>query len=220
MSTSNASDESPRNQLTADIMDLSPSDIADRKSVRTTFRMTQQAYEALSSLARLQGISLKETIHFVANVAEALLKGDAPDDANEMIQALFDALRKPPQGPTKRRSQVASRGALRRLNAAAETHHVPRDRVLEVMLLVVRQAVENECEAMNEKLRKAQEIVRDAQSHCENAETKLRRLLPKNHAVVNRMGFAVIDCMNLEEAIKTELQGGSPVDPQDSSQTE
>lgn len=219
MDRPNDSDESPREPVNADLLGLSPSDIADSRSVRTTFRMTEQAYEALSWLARYHGISRKETIHRMAKLPEIFLKDEGPDGRNEVTKALFEDLRKPPQVPTKRRSQVATRGALRRLKAAAETHHVPRDRVLEVMLLFFKGVLEEVSKEWKEKLRKAEDIVGDALCQCEEAEAKLGELLPDNHPVTNRMGIVSVVCSNLAAAIQTELEGGSPVDFDDFSQT-
>ncbi len=191
---------------------LPDSDLLPRreaKSVRTTITISPGTLDSMQWLIDTHGIKPKE-------VLDAILGNE---DLVKIILQATDEAKPVETNKTIRKSIVLSSPALRKLNELAKKHGKPRDSLISMAIKLMKVLVEKYNAERPEKHKQALDIVGKAWSHIEAVEKELVSLLGENDPIVIRWGFVDVLIMNLYSAIESELADGTPIDPDDFSQS-
>lgn len=206
-----------------------PTDLRDRQSVRTTFKISQDSVETIGILAKHHGVSFKEIFDNLSTqfLKERFLKKLANKEELEqapLLQQLAHIAEKymaqkgdqyaDRQKGLVRKSQVVSRGALRTLNEVSKEYQIPRDLLVDWSLVIMRDKFEKDIKATREKYQEAYEIIAELNSHASNAVEKLWELLDPDDPILERFASVGAVLEDLHSAIKSNLDNGTPIGPE------
>jgi hypothetical protein len=208
-------------------------DLKDRESVRTTFKISTLSAETIKVLAKHHGIRFKEVFD---NLCAQFLKErlmEKISDKSELDQApLLQQLaylveqqiaQKPDQYNEQkkdlvRKSQVVSRGALRTLNEVSKEYKIPRDLLVDWSLAIMRTRFDDDIETTQEQYEQAEEMIAGFIATGNRLYDDLDDLLEANDPLLARFDYPMIMLDNLLLAIKAYLKDGTPIDPDDFGQ--
>ena len=180
------------------------------QSVRTTFRLSKKADEALDSLGKTTKTTIKELL---GNFAKGILTEKAWEDA------IVDAAKNVDLGQDSvRKTFVISKAALTLINTTAKKRSVPRDALVESLIVLADQLVNTARKLQPEKHKKAQKIIGGFWDRTNEVEAELKELLGEDDPVYVRFTFVATILMNLSLAIDAEIEKGIPVNPDDIGQ--
>lgn len=198
----------PRVQLLGKLLEQHPEnykflmDASWKQSVRTTFKLSPEAYAAKDWLSSHWSITHKELVH---NICVNLFD---LDDLREQF------------GPVEtsepvRKTQLITEGARQILERFAEEHERSRDEVLNDLLVLLREREEQKLTELHENYEKAIEIVKTAEESLQSASDQLEKLLGSKDPVVSRFDLNLLNCDNLKSGISRNLRDGTPIHPTD-----
>jgi hypothetical protein len=166
------------------------SDITDRllrkKSVRTTFNLTEGAFEMLDSLSEYLEVSQKDLLGGAVESLEAILE----EDGEEAIASAAEARK---QHETMRKTVVLTQHTLDRFRKLARETSAPRDHLVELgirSLEVVRKT-------QLSRERKAQAMIVDFIGQATELEKELEELLSDNHWAYKEFTLAITQIMEI-----------------------
>ncbi len=204
-----------------------PADLADRQSVRTTFRFSKAGSEALKSLAKHHGVTFKDVF---GNLCATILADKYAQDTEKASSPPKDSLlykvaRVAKKEDTKttdhlvRKTQVISRGALRVLKEISKEYQIPRDLLVDWSLIVIRELVKEATQKREKTYKEALRVIPVLTSKADTVADNLRDILQLDDPIIARFGLVVTILNNLCSAIESNLEKGTLIDPDDMSQT-
>lgn len=195
-----------------EILKTYQADLSDKQSVRTTFRLSQKAYDDIVWLADHHDITLKDAFDVICSQLESLQGSDsfierlAQSIQSDDSSIVNDAIRK---------THVITKKSLRILDELSKKYQISRDALAEMSIRMYRFIVESSIQKTRENHEKALKIISEFDSHAQDIEYQLKKLLGDDDPVYHRFGFITILTMNLQTAIEHELRDGTPIDPDD-----
>jgi hypothetical protein len=187
---------------------LSPINLEDKRSVRTTFKLSKQGSEALEAISKDNNISFKETIDMLC---QKFLTIDVISRMRKIDVKRELAVRK---------TYVISKGSLRTLNQISQKNGISRDSLLDwtlVMFEIMQTAVIGKIKKGHEE---ALKIVDQCRSALSAYEKKLKGVLTiPEDPILNRFGLVLVVLDNLQMAIEANLKENKGIDPEDMSQS-
>lgn len=119
-----------------------------------------------------------------------------------------------------RKTLVISKESLGRLNKISKTFNIPRDLLVETLVRNVESGLKRSMEEKKKQHKKALEIIHNKfWSKAEEIEGELKEFLKDDDPILERFGIVIVIIMNLCSAIENELKEGTPIDPDDFSQS-
>lgn len=182
------------------------------QSVRTTFRLTEEGSEALNRLAENHKIKPKLLIQLCAAI-------DTRDSKPKEGTLIYSVLKSAKDitfsdlDRSVRKTLVVSKESLGRLNKISKTFNIPRDLLVETLALNVESGLKRSMEEQKKQHKKALEIINKFWSKAEEIEKELKEFLKDDDPILERFGIAIVIIMNLCSAIESELEEGTPIDP-------
>ena len=189
---------------------LSQTTLRDKQSVRTTFKLHSKTLGDMAWLAKYNGVSQKVVIDF------------AVKHLSEYLEEIYPALLKKIKKDIKKKpieliskTQVISRQSQNILNNLSKELQIPRDKLVEETINILKMFSDTE----RKDHEKALQYIEDAFDHLAKTEKKINKFLKEEDPV--RIRFRILTSLvnNLHTAILTELSDGTPVDPDDYSQS-
>lgn len=189
---------------------LSLAGVEGMQSVRTTFRLSKKADEALDSLGTATKTTIKELL---GNFAKGILTEKVWEDI------IVDSAKNVDLGQNSvRKTFVISKTALTLINTTAKKRGVPRDALVESLIVLADQLVSSARKLQPEKHKTAQSVIGDFWDKANEVEAELKELLGEDDPVYVRFSFVGTILMNLSMAIDAEIEKGIPVNPDDIGQ--
>jgi hypothetical protein len=173
-------------------------DLSDRESVRTTFRFTKEANEALGLLSDRHGVPMKDVLHFALDVLHSALKQVLNDDKKLKI--------KKDNEETIRRTVVITKKTLIYLNKLSKQYNVSRDDLINKAIIFTKGYTYFADESTIEVYREAFDLIDKFYLEAQGVESKLKELLGDDNLIVSEMELAVSGIMTpfikIKEAFK------------------
>jgi hypothetical protein len=184
------------------------SNFSDRQSVRTTFRLSKEANEALGWLARQQKVTMKDVLDASLEILGKLLSFQ--DFSPEVIFGIWGIGIPDSNEPRViRKTLVLTRGTLKRLKFLSEKLSIPRDVLIDKAILYSKKQISDHEEDTKEKHRNVLEPL----SSIETDIVNVMMLLDEGDPINSQLGYIVHEIANLCQAIEDELEKGIPIDP-------
>ena len=190
---------------------LSLDGLESMQSVRTTFRFSKRAEEALDRLRKATKITTKEMLDKFARLVlkdktltAILVETAATVDASKDLGA--------------RKTWVISKAALTLISITAQAERLSRDALAECLVLFADELIKTAKHQQPENHKKAKEVIGDFWRQADQIEDQLGNLLGEDDPIYMRFGFVGTILMNLSMAIDAEIEKGTPVDADDMSQ--
>jgi len=177
-----------------------PAHIKERQSVRTTVKLSPDAFDALSWLSDYWGLPQKEIIDFALQEVEQLLASQDSAKVVEIAKAQLNS-------ESKRKTLVMSQNSRERLNRLADSYDAPRDDWLALGISLVKILTEKRIEKHERVLGKIQAYLEEGRK----LEGEIRNVVGSNDPVYEGFGLAVTSLMNLVHEIEAEIEGGDPI---------
>lgn len=177
--------------------------------VRIKFQMNESAFSDLKWLADYFHVSQKELLDDITGNESFL------HDMAKAASKIDDI----PRSKLPRKTKVISKGSMTNLKQAAEKYGVPRDLIVELLILWLSNSIREGMKSKKDDRTSAHGIVNELCSTIEEYEDNLKTLLGEDDPIVSRMGILAIMAMNLSYAIESELKHEIPIDPSDYSQS-
>jgi hypothetical protein len=195
------------------IMKAVKGDIADKVS-RTTFRITQEANEALDWLTEHYGTTLKSLIDIlcVSIPGDRIMELGGNTFLSSVVKHAKDTDFKK-LNRSVRRTMVVSHKSLKVLNGVAKSAQIPRDILVDKGVLLLKGVVEFGKEEEKKKHEKAFEIINEFYESADDLSRRLLEMLGDEDPIVQRFGYVTVLIDNLHSAIRAELNKGEPIDP-------
>ncbi|MFZ0945611.1 MAG: hypothetical protein WAN54_17060, partial [Syntrophobacteraceae bacterium] len=179
----------------------------EKKSVRATFKLSQEATEMLTALTESKGESMKEffdTLCFRLLFWEEALESNDPmlaklneHDKKAEIEKLQRQVRK---------TYVISKTAREKLARFAEKYKLSRDAFVEHAVRFENESITKRAEEKRRTHTRAFEIVQSSSTALENALEELKGILEEGDPIRGRFLSVCIVLDNLCQAIEQELQ--------------
>lgn len=182
----------------------------DRQSVRTTFRLSKEANEALGWLAKQQKVTMKDVLHTSLEGWGEALRLLSSVKSPETLGREFPGINEVRE---IRKTLVLTRGTLKRLKILSEKYSIPRDILIDQAIMDSKEQITRDREETRRKHQEALELIANLESEASNVEMSLMMILDEEDPIRNHLGSAVNTIMNLHQAIKDELEKGITIDP-------
>lgn len=193
---------------------LSLDGLESGQSVRTTFRFSEKAEDALDRLSKTTKVTKKDILD---RFARLVLKDDALT-AMLIKEAKEAATVTVGQDLGDRKTWVLTKAALTLIKSTAQKTGMSRDALAESLVLFADALIKAANQQRPKKHKEAQKVIENFQRHAEQIEDQLGELLGEDDPIYMRFGFVVTILMNLSMAIEAEMEKGTPIDPDDMSQ--
>jgi hypothetical protein len=213
-------------------LDMRPGDLSDRQSVRTTFRFSKQAHEALVWLSERYAVPMKDVLHFSLEQLRKIgepnpsegSSNELPEQDELIISLKIGARLSEPESAGKilsnhvsgvnidkghnetvRRTVVITRKTLKNLKLLSSKYKLSRDILINNAILCAKKFSELSDDIDKKNLEEALTIIKDLWEKGEQAESELSNLLGNEHPIVESMGYAVVMIMNTYHETEEEL---------------
>jgi hypothetical protein len=193
-------------------------ELIDRQSVRTSFRFSEEANEALRWLSERYEVSMKEVLH---SVLEHLIKHhlekseDDQHDNDELSKALGIGVilseskkgmnLKKGDPKTIKKTVVITNKTLKNILTLSQKYKIPRNILLNNALIMSKKFTEKLDEANIDSYKEALELSEKLYLEAEFVEFNIREIL-SDDSVFNSIGLAVTHvmetCIFIEDKIK------------------
>ena len=182
----------------------------DRQSVRTSFRLSEAGIDALKWLAKHHGITAKDVFDKFCQ-----------DSVIEIYADMASKTRDDQTPPKKsvRKTLVISKGALKTLNDFSNKNQISRDELVDSSLIFLQLVTKEMLKKEHENNPRALEIISEFIAQADSVEEKLQEILVSYNPILTRFGavIVILDC--LQSTIESNLKDGTPIDPDDFSQS-
>ncbi len=175
------------------------------KSVRTTITVSPGIVEIMTWLMQVQGLKPKDVMDTIL-VNESLVDG---------IVRVADDAKPGDETQSIRKSIVLSNSALRRLNDLAKRHGKSRDSLISTAFIFMEVILKKADKENRKKHKQALDIIGGAGSYFITVRGDLVKLLGENDPIVARWDLVYGFLENLHFAIESELEYGTPIEPDD-----
>lgn len=204
-----------------------PTELTDRQSVRTTFRLSKAGSGALKSLAKHHGVTLKDVFdNLCGRILADKYAQDIQDASSPPKDSFLYKVARAAKGAdakttdhSVRKTQVISRGALKVLKDVSKECQIPRDLLVDWSLIAIRQLTKEATRKREKSYKKALKVISDFRSKAYSVEDNLTDVVEPDDTIVARFGRVLTIIENLCSAIESNLEKGTPIDPDDISQT-
>ncbi len=188
---------------------VSKTSLSEKQSVRTTFKLSESSNNAIDWLIKTNNLKPKEVFDLMCS------------NENLVDFAIEAAKKNGKSSSTKqtRKTFVISKRVLRLLNRYSEKNKLSRDLIVEYLILLFKALLEKHAEEEKQQEQKALTIISDFWSKAESIEKELKDLLDDDSPILDRFGYVIVLLMNLVGAIESKLSDGTPIDPDDMSQS-
>ena len=185
-------------------------DYTDRQSARTSFRLSEEGKDALKWLAKHHGITAKDVFDKFCQ-----------DSVIEIYADMAGKIRDDQTPPKKsvRKTLVISKGALKTLNDFSNKNQISRDELVDSSLIFLQLVTKEMLKKEHENNPRALEIISEFITQADSVEEKLTEILVSYSPIVDRFGSVMVILENLRSAIESNLKDGTPIDPDDFSQS-
>lgn len=183
----------------------------DRRSKRTTFKLTKESSKNLKNWAQEDGIKIKDQFEILSNLYEVLTEMETGSPGQVMIDFLkgTEELKL-----SVRKTYVVSEGSLDLIKKESRKRRVSRDIFLETLIrsyMALRSLKSKNLMESKENHPKAYEIIKSFSRHADQTEGNLQGILAANDPILERFGIVQVILMNLLSDIEEELEGGRQV---------
>jgi hypothetical protein len=195
------------------MIDMHPVELSDRQSIRTSFRFTKEADEALGWLSRRYGVPMKEILH---SVIEQLIKGSHSHDELSEALGIGIILSEPNSNmnvgegfqKTLKKTVVVTRGTLRNLKKLSEEYKIPRDEIINNAIKCAKEFTAIHDKHLIVAYQEAFELLDNFYNEAQYAELKLKDILgnEEDDPIIESMGLAVTSVMNTIIEIEDQIK--------------
>jgi hypothetical protein len=181
------------------------------QSVRTTFRFSERAEDALDRLSKTTKVTKKDILD---RFARLILKDDAL--TTRLVKEASKVAANQELGV--RKTWVITKATLKLIRDKSQTNGLSRDALAESLVLFANELIKTANQQRPEKHKEALKIIDDFWKNAEQIEDQLGDLLGEDDPICERFRYVVPIIMNLSMAIEAEIKKGTPIDPDDMSQ--
>lgn len=186
-------------------------ELNEKQSVRTTFKMMPEAFDSLEWITEHFNISVKSAVDFVCDL---VLFSETKTDILNIIVESAKLSKHNDAKSSYRKTLVVSKGAVKRINALTKEHGVSRNALLERGIIVFKPLIEKSIEQEREKVKKAEDIIQNFSKAIYETERELIDLFEGEHELVTAFQNEFLFSLHMiEEAIGNYLNSGIPIDP-------
>jgi hypothetical protein len=185
---------------------LSLDSLAGMRSVRTTFRLSQRADEALSQLRKTSKVTAKAMLDVLTT---AFLQTSLFTDLSMETAGAKTG----DEGSRIRKTWVISKTALTLINSTAKTKGISRDRLVESMILLYQAIIEQSRKP--EKCKEALKMVKDLWNQADTVKSTLWDIWDTDDKELN----GILDTLDwaldtLRGLIETRIEQDFPAEPE------
>ena len=184
--------------------------LADKQSVRTTFKLSNECVDVLNQILEKNNLKPKELFEhiflgeFFGEIIDSISKKGM--DKNLSVQRI-------------RKTFVLSKGALRTFNKRSKKLEISRDLLVERLILITKAFLDKIAENEKKEDEKSLSIMSDFMEKVYETEDKLRSLHREDNPILERFSFGVVVMECLKGAIKSKVESGVPISPDDINQS-
>ncbi len=196
------------------LFSLTPLSCKEKRSVRTTLRLSSDTKETISRFAKYYNITQKEVLDLIYDFTRSL-----DEKFLKKVLQITKESDSVDSGAAIRKTWVISRGFSRYLKTISDKYKISRNLAMEQLILLYRFAVEKQREKECKVNTRAYEIVGKFLKKAEDTEGKLAEFLIEDDPVLSRISLIIVVISNLYSAIDTNLKEGTPIESDDMSQS-
>jgi hypothetical protein len=189
-------------------------DLSRKRSVRTTFRLNKDTFSEMESLSIYNSISRKELIDYIVDIVQNL--ADFSNEGKLLLHSINNKI----SGQTQkadliRKTQVISKKSLNTLNRLSKDTGLSRDQLITLALIIYKTNLRQ----VHKNHEKALKDINKLISKINETENALKKFLDPDDPVLMRFAYIAIVTDNLCSAIRSEIDKGVPIDPDDFAQS-
>ena len=177
--------------------------LSEKQSVRTTFKLNKKSLEALNSLIDAHRLKPKEIFDHICSL----------DQLIDIAVKSFNKESLPTDKEYIRKTYVISQQDKRLLNRLSKKHGVPRDILVDRLILAYEGILQLHKIKEREQEEKAYKIVSEFSQKAGATLKELSDLLDKDSPILERFGTIELLLENLNSAIYEKLEYDKPIDP-------
>ena len=178
--------------------------LEDKQSVRTTFRLSEEASKDIAWFAKKNRITQKEVFDHLFVQTLLNMEGDKNSFFHTILTltegSSYDLNR------SVRKAQVISRKALKTLNEISKKHNLSRDVLVEYSVRLLKKLLEKRTEIRKEAAKLYKEEFQDKLPDIYSVESKLRDLLGDDDPIVEKYGYIVSSIQIIDDEIMAEIE--------------
>lgn len=186
-------------------------ELAHRKSEQTTFSLSEGAIESIERLATDAEVKVKEVIDQALERGMENLTGVSNEWGDE--QAIFQKLTTPRDDPKKRKTYVISLGALRLLNNLSSNFKIPRDMIMETIILDYAHFVKKSNEKRIQKYQLLYDKIIELHEMVESVWDEAETLLGTDDPITDNLYYMYYYGSETHQNLEKALQDGKPLKP-------
>jgi len=156
----------------------------NKKSERTTFKLTVEATENLKWLQKHFNLTVKEIFEYISS--DIL---DKQTDIKDIIKKMKDTPSPDASRYWPRRTYVISRSTLRTLKDLSKKHEISRDDLISNLIEKIKIKAKTKNESDRKKYNEAHKILSEYYDHSHNIWTRLDEVLGDDDLVRDVDGF-------------------------------
>lgn len=181
-----------------------------RQPVRTTFRISKAAHDAIKQVSKIYKIKNTEVFDaFLPNFQEV------KKQIKDLDMPSFSNIK----GNATRKTYLINKSTLLNIEKAAKEEKISRDSFVDFMSLALKILCDTKSSKEKSKYEKVlEEIINPFLKHAEKIEKDIIKELGNDDPAVSRFGLIIILIMHLSGAIENYLNNGVAIDPDDFSQ--
>jgi len=176
--------------------------------VRTTFRISQQGNDAITSVSKMYGMKNADVFDMASSLVQELNKKGID------LSSVKDVSEK-----SMRKTYLIKKNTLSRLRKLADEIKTSRDLLIDKMVIILKTLLDKELTKKHTKYRNVLEkFINPFWEQAEKLEKQLKKELGEDDPIISRFGFIIVLIMNLSMAIEENINKGISIDPDDYSQ--
>jgi len=180
----------------------------DSQSTRTSFKMQEKIHEDLNWIITYDKSTAKKVLGHIVDslwknkkLTKAIAKHFEKSDSTYIEKDI-------------RKTYVIGRRSLRRLKELAQKNQVNRDTLLEAGIIVFKTKIDEIIVKNRKAHEKALEYISELWSQSTNLLEKLKTISEEDDPIIERLWTIDTIIMNLHEDVLSELNEGTPIDPE------
>ncbi len=202
-------------------------DLKDNQSVRTSFRLSREGSEALIWLAKDANVKFQGVLTHIAGalfISKTMqdAKKSPESEADSLLNKVVDAARNldpKSRDSSARKTYVVNKLILRIFNSIAKSIDMPRDLLVDLALKIKKAERQAKTDTLKKRYEEAKQQIDALWGEAEALENRLQKLLDEDDPILNRFSMSIVVLMNLSLSIESSLNNGTPIDPDDISQS-
>jgi len=186
-------------------------ELAHRKSDQTTFNLGKEAIESLEWVASHAEVKVKEVIDQAIEHCMEILTGEKDEWGDS--QAIFQKMTGAREGPKTRKTYVISLGALRLLNNLSANFKIPRDMIMETIIIDYALFVKKFNEKRIQKYHIAYDKIIESLEIIERVWDEVETLLGVDDPITDNLYYVYYYLGEAQQNLEKVLQDGKPLKP-------